>query len=194
MEKNTENKKEGINIYVAIVLVVAILLVAANIMFFKGKGGASEATGNGCGINAHSAWGQTPATVWVELNSYLEAKAVAEFDFETPENPLEEYPELHYRAYTKEVFEVYFTDASGNEGIRFSKAHECDGKEVYEPKDGAFRSIFVEDVNGTDVKEYGDGKTVSILFWVDGEYSYTILADKNPLDKEFAESLISKIK
>lgn len=194
MDNKTENKKEGMSIYTAIVMVVAILLVVAYMMFFKGKGGTSEATGNGCGINAHSAWGQTPATVWVELGSYLEAKAVTEFDFETPENPLDEYPEIHYRAYTKEVFEVYYTDAAGKEGIRFSKAHECDGKEVYEPKDGVYRSLLIEDVNGTDVKEYGDGEKVSILFWTDGEFSYTILAEDNPLDKEFAESLISGIK
>ncbi len=174
------------------IIVLAIAAVLAIFMIFRnGKAGNSEA--DGCNVNFQSAWGQTPTAVWIDLNSYNEAKAVAVFDFEYPSQPLAGYETEAFRAYSRQVFEVAYFDASGKEGIRFSKAYTCNAYEIYEPKDGEYRSIQIADIDGMDVKEYGDGETVSMLFFAKGDYSYTILMNDNPLSREEAESFVTKL-
>jgi hypothetical protein len=183
--------KKGINSFTAIVLIAA----AAVIFFFMMSRGESPASSksDGCGVNFQSAWGQTPAAVWVDLGSYNEAKAISTFDITYPQNPLADYPNETYRAYSRQIIEVAYTDEAGKEGIRFSKAYTCNGFEPYEPEDGDFRSIQIMDVGGMDVKEYGDGEKVSILFFVRGDYSYTILLTENPMEREQAEAFVSQI-
>lgn len=161
-------------------------------MIFSGGGGVKNQS-DGCNVNFQSAWGQTPNPIWIDLNSYAENKAVATFDFSYPEKPLAGYETESFRAYSRQVFEVAFRDENGNEGIRFSKAYTCNAYEIYEPKDGEYRSILRNDVDGVEVKEYGDGQTVSILFFAKGDYSYTVLMKDHPLSAAEAEAFVSQL-
>ncbi len=184
--------KKGMNLYTLIVLSVAAVLIFAWMMF--GDGGPSGKNGaDGCGVNFQSAWGQSPAAVWVDLPNYSQTRAVATFDFTYPEHPLEGFDNESFKGYSRQVFEVAYSDDAGKEGIRFSKAYTCNGFEVYEPEDGVFRSIQIMDVDGIDVKEYGDGEKVSLLFFVKGDYSYTILCPDNPMPREEAEVFVSQL-
>ena len=109
------------------------------------------------------------------------------------EGPTPEFDNESFKGYSRQVFEVAYSDDAGKEGIRFSKAYTCNGFEVYEPEDGVFRSIQIMDVDGIDVKEYGDGEKVSLLFFVKGDYSYTILCPDNPMPREDAEVFVSQL-
>lgn len=177
--------------FTSIVLAAAAALIVIYMIFSGGSGVKNDA--DGCNVNFQSAWGQTPNAIWIDLPSYAETKAIATFDFEYPESPLKGYDTETYRAYSRQVFEAAYLDANGNEGIRFSKAYTCNAYEIYEPKDGEFRSIYRNDVDGIEVKEYGDGETVSILFFAKGDYSYTILMRDNPMAPADAEALVSQL-
>ena len=183
--------KKGMNSFTAIVLIAA----AAVIFFFMLSKGESPASSkaDGCGVNFQSAWGQTPSAVWLDFNTYNEAKAISTFDITYPEQPLADYPNETYKAYSRQVMEVAWKNDAGEEGLRFSKAYTCNGYEIYEPEDGEYRSIQLMDVGGIDVREYGDGEKVSMLFFVKGDYSYTILMTENPMVREEAEAFVSQI-
>lgn len=194
-EKNNElssaPKSSNTKNFTMIVMAAAAVLIFLYMIFSGGGGVKNDA--DGCNVNFQSAWGQSPSAVWVDLDSYGQAKAVATFDFEYPEGPVNGGSNEKFRAYSRQVFEVAYTDDEGNEKIRFSKAYTCNEFEIYEPDEGAFRSILRNDVDGTEVKEYGDGKTVSILFFAKGDYSYTVLMENNPLSPEEAEALVAKM-
>lgn len=190
-ELQPEKPKKSNNAFVGIVLAGAAVLIVLYMVFSGGGGVKNKA--DGCNVNFQSAWGQSPSAIWIELNSYAENKAVATFDFEYPKHPLEGYDNESFRAYTRQVFEAAFSNDEGKEGIRFSKAYTCNAYEIYEPEDGAFRSILRNDVDGIEVKEYGDGEKVSILFFAKGDYSYTILMLDDPLPAEQAEAFVSQL-
>lgn len=189
----SENRKPALSTkaFTGIVMAAAAVLIVIYMVFSGGSGVKNDA--DGCNVNFQSAWGQSPGAIWIDLNSYAETKAIATFDFEYPEAPLAGYDTQTFRAYTRQVFETAFTDESGKEGIRFSKAYTCNAFEIYEPDDGMFRSILRNDVDGIEVKEYGDGETVSILFFAKGDYSYTVLMTDNPLSQQEAEAFVSKL-
>lgn len=189
----SENKKPVLSTkaFTGIVLAAAAVLIVIFMIFSGGSGVKNDS--DGCNVNFQSAWGQTPNAIWIELNSYAETKAIATFDFEYPASPVKGYETESFRAYTRQVFEVAYVNDSGKEAIRFSKAYTCNAYEIYEPEDGMFRSILRNDVDGIEVKEYGDGENVSILFFAKGDYSYTILMTDNPLPQAEAEALVSKL-
>ena len=188
MSENKPEKKIDMKSIAMIVMLIGAVAVVGFIMSITGQ----FKTSKGCNVNPQSAWGQTTPSVWVELNSYAEAKAVTVFDFETPENPRSGYDNIHYRAYTREIFEIWYTDDAGKEGIRFSKKHSCDGSEIYEVEK-KYRSVNIVDVGGVDVTEYGDGETVSYAAWAIGDYSYAILAIDDPLTKEELEKFVPQL-
>ena len=190
MDQNGNGFKLSNKAFTGLVLAGAAVLI---VIFMVLNGGGVKNDADGCNVNFQSAWGQSPNAVWVDLNTHGENKAVATFDFEYPSAPLAGYENPVYRAYSRQVFEVGFQDASGKEGIRFSKAYTCNAFEIYEPKDGAYRSIVRNDVDGIEVKEYGDGEKVSILFFAKGDYSYTILMTDNPLPAAEAEAFVSQL-
>lgn len=159
-------------------------------MIFSSR--SQQDTINGCNMNPQSAFGQSTASVWTDHEGYASAKVIAGFDFDTPEDPSAVYTNVHYRTYTSQIFEIYYTNDAEEEGLKFSKAYTCNGAQVYTAS-RQFRSVVIEDVGGYEVQESGDGETVSIAFWVDGDYSYTILAN-DPLPKDRIEELILETK
>ena len=175
------------------ILVMAVLMAAGVLIFMIISGRSQQETINGCGVNPQSAFGQTTQSVWVEHDGYAAAAVLAGFDFETPDTPLKDYPVPVYRTYTQQIMEVSWRNEAGEEGILFSKAYTCNGAEVYHAN-RQFRSVVIETVGGYEVQESGDGDTVGMAFWVDGDYSYTIMALDHPLAKDAIEELIRETK
>ena len=187
----SEKKPEKLNAKSLIMIagMIAAIALVGYIMTITGQ----MKTSSGCNVNPQSPWGQSQPSVWVDLDTYGEAKAVTNFDFTYPETPRSEYPDIHYRAYTKEIFEVWYTDDAGKEGIRMAKKYSCDGSEIYEVKK-EYRSVNIVDIGDVEVKEYGDGESVSVASWSVGDYSYEILVTEDPMAKEELEALIPKMK
>ena len=190
--KNDSEIKEGVvsNIY----KIIGLVVVAAGVIVFTLYSGNSHADPNdGCRVNDTSPFGQAPVAQWVELNTYQEAYAVSYFDMNYPKEPIAGYPEEHFRAYNRQYMEVYFTNAQGEEGIRFTKGYTCNGAEVYDTSNATFRSTVIQNVDDIDVTERGDGDTVSLATWYVGDYSYGINAMKHPLSREEMEALVREL-
>ena len=181
--------KKGMNLYTLIVLSVAAVLIFAWMMFGEVAGdvdagdlslvAVEEIHDVVLGILVHDGEGS------VDKDPVGGGHCV--------QHPLKGFDNESFKGYSRQVFEVAYSDDAGKEGIRFSKAYTCNGFEVYEPEDGVFRSIQIMDVDGIDVKEYGDGEKVSLLFFVKGDYSYTILCPDNPMPREDAEVFVSQL-
>lgn len=192
-KKNNEEARSAVvsNLY----KIIAMVIVAAGVIVFTlFSGSRRSSSADGCRVNEYSPFGQAQQGVWVDLNSYAEAYAVSRFDMEYPKQPLAEYPNEHFRAFSKMFMEVYYTDDAGEEGVRFTKGYTCNGAEVYDFKDMTFRSTMIETVGDIDVTERGDGETVSAATWYVGDYSYGILALDHPLSRDVIESMIRQMK
>lgn len=196
MSEENNNSKDTRNDLVSnLYKIIALVIVAAGVIVFTlFSGNRNKDTADGCRVNEYSPFGQAQQGVWVDLNSYAEAFAVSRFDMEYPEQPLEGYPNEHFRAFNRMFMEVYYTDDAGEEGVRFTKGYTCNGAEVYDFKDMTFRSTMIVSVGDIDVTERGDGETVSAATWYVGDYSYGIMALEHPLSREVMESLIRQMK
>ena len=186
-----ESKKSGISAKTYVLIVIAIAAIGVLIMTLtNGK----ELQGNACGVNYQSPFGQQQTAMWIDVDSLRAASLIANFEAEIPENPQPDlYPNTNFRAFTNVVIEEWFTNDAGEEGVRFSKAYTCDGSELYEPN-VTFRSTNIVDVGGLEVTERGDGETVSMASWSIGEYSYSVLSLKTPLEKDVLEELDKEMK
>ena len=196
MSKENRNDSEIRNNVISnLYKIIGLVIVAAGVIVFTLLSQNSRSsTVDGCRVNDYSPFGQAQQGVWVDLNSYAEAYAVSNFDMEYPGQPLADYPEEHFRAFRRMFMEVYYTDSSGEEGVRFTKGYTCNGSEVYDLKDMTFRSTMIETVGDIDVTERGDGDTVSVATWYIGDYSYGIMALDHPLSKETIEAMIPQLK
>ncbi|MCR5795657.1 MAG: hypothetical protein K6G61_09995 [Solobacterium sp.] len=161
-------------------------------VYFMSKQGNLATQGNGCGVNAYSAFGQAPSGAWVDLTSAYQSETVAKFPFEVPEDLQEKYGEIKYRAYSNAVNEVQYIDAEGNKTLQLDKAYTCDGSEIYELNE-KYRAVLTKDINGCEVIEYGDGEKVNVAMWADGDYSYGLICSAG-MDTEEAEALIAELK
>ncbi len=186
-----QNRKSG---YAKSYMIILAIVMAVGVMIAMIVSRKTEPeTANGCGVNPQSAFGQTTQSVWVDQAGYAAAKVSAGFDFETPDQPLTDYPAVHYRTFSYQIMEVSWRNEAGEEGIMFSKAYTCNGAQIYQAN-RQFRSVVVETVDGLEVQESGDGDTVGMAFWTDGDYSYTIMALDHPLPKETMEDLVRRTK
>ncbi len=194
-EENKNDEAIKNNVVSNLYKIIALVIVAAGVIVFTlFSGNRGNSSVDGCRVNEYSPFGQAQQGMWVDLNSYAEAFAVSKFDMEYPKQPLAEYPNENFRAFSKMFMEVYYTDDAGEEGIRFTKGYTCNGAEVYDFKDMTFRSTMIETVGDIDVTERGDGETVSAATWYVGDYSYGIIALEHPLSREVMESLIVQMK
>lgn len=184
-----EEKKNSEKNYMLIILgVVALIAIVMTL------GGSNAVKPDGCGTTPISPFGQQQQAMWIDFDSLRAASLIAGFETELPENPLaDEYPNDNYRAFTDVMVEVYYTNDAGEDGVRFGKAHTCDGREVYEPNI-TFRSTNIVDVGDLEVTERGDGETISMATWAEGEYSYGILTLDDPVPKEVMENMIRSFK
>ncbi|MBR3364445.1 MAG: hypothetical protein IKG53_06185 [Solobacterium sp.] len=194
-EENKNDAKIKNDVISNLYKIIGLVLVAGGVIAFTLlSGNRNSNTADGCRVNEYSPFGQAQQGVWVELNSYAEAYAVSYFDMEYPEKPFAEYPNDHYRAFKRMFMEVYYTDDTGSEGVRFTKGYTCNGAEVYDTDNMTFRSTVVETVGDVDVTERGDGEKISMATWYVGDYSYGILALEHPLDKDVMEALVQQLK
>lgn len=186
-EVKTTAPKSGKDNYFKIVMLVAAVIVVMYMVF--GKGNQSDA----CIVVAQSPFGQSQQQVWTDLDSRLQAKGIAGFDLEVPEELEETYEDVSYRVFSYQISEVIFHDENGEEIIRIDKAKYC-GKDILDTDDNMYSTINKIDVDGKDVKERGNGEKYTAISWVDGEFSYGITAYKGGIDEETVRQYVSQIK
>lgn len=179
-------KKKSITIYllIAAALVVGILTVRQ-----LNVGGSSGE--KACNVTSHSAFGQGPQQVWMDLDTADGAEAGAKFSFHVPEDPIQGYASKKYRVYSLQIYEIQYFNDSDEEIMRLSKGKVCNNP-VYDVNE-KYKSTNIVTVGDHEVTEYGDGTDVSIAEWVSGEYSYFIAAWKEPLTREAMEKLILQV-
>ncbi|HCK87399.1 MAG TPA: hypothetical protein DHW39_01170 [Erysipelotrichaceae bacterium] len=170
-----------------------MMLVAGAAMLFLMLRGRTGGVTEGCMANQTSPFGQAQQSAWVDLPNEHQASTAAGFGLEYPEFESSVYTEKKFRAYTEQVFEVWYEDSAGNEGMRYSKAHTCGMKNVY-IADFKFKSMNIEEIDGKEVSLYGDGKGIGFVTWDDGEYSYCIECLDNMQPYEDAVNMMKAMK
>lgn len=177
--------------FLFLILAAAVVIVMM-IVQYAGRKNSSQDT---CNVVPQSPWGQSQSQVWTEVKSVPEGKAIAGFDFAYPDAP-DGYAHSQLRVYTKQAFEVIYTNDAGEEGMRVDKANVC-GKDVYDAlytDQNAYDHQNTVEINGMKVKEKGNGDTISTLQWEKGDYSYGIACWNHPVSREEAEELVSQVK
>ena len=173
--------------------VMIMMLVAGAAMLFLMLRGRTGGVTEGCMANQTSPFGQAQQSAWVDLPNEHQASTAAGFGLEYPEFESSVYTEKKFRAYTEQVFEVWYEDSAGNEGMRYSKAHTCGMKNVY-IADFKFKSMNIEEIDGKEVSLYGDGKGIGFVTWDEGEYSYCIQCLGNMQPYEDAVNMMKAMK
>lgn len=187
-KKKTSGPDLKILFLILAAVVVVIMMVAQHA---KTSGTGSEA----CSIVPQSPWGQSQSQSWTEVQTVPEGKAITGFDFSYPEGP-EGYEKGQLRAYTKQAFEIIYSNDQGEEGMRVDKALVC-GKDVYEGlynDQNAYDNQNTVEVNGVKYREKGNDGKISTIQWKKGDYSYGIAFWGNPVSKEEAEKLAAQVK
>lgn len=174
-------------------LVLAAVVVVIMMVVQHGRSGGSGS--DTCTVVPQSPWGQSQSQAWTEVQTVPEGKAIAGFDFSYPQGP-EGFEKGQLRAYTKQAFEIVYSNDQGEEGMRVDKALVC-GKDVYEGlyKDqNEYDNQNTVEVNGVKYKEKGNDGKISTIQWKKGDYSYGIAFWSHPVSKEEAEKLAAQVK
>ena len=161
--------------------------------FVKKKTTKRQKNDDACIVVSQSPFGQSQKQVWIDLENKLQAKGIAGFDLEVPEELEQTYTNVSYRAFSYQISEVTFHDDNGEDVIRIDKAKFC-GKDILTTDDNSYTNIQKVTIDGKDVKERGNGDKYSAISWVDGEYSYGITAYNGGIDEATIEKYISEIK
>ena len=187
MSEENRNTKSNTGSYSMIVLLIAAAVTL--FMMLRGRtGGVTE----GCKANQTSPFGQAQQSAWVELPNDHQAATAAGFEFTYPEYESDKYTVKKYRVFTEQVSEVWYEDAAGNEGMRYSKTHSCGMKDVY-TTEYKFRTMSIEDIDGKEVGLYGDGDGIGFVTWNDGEYSYSIQCLNNMQERDVIIGMMKAI-
>lgn len=186
-ENKPSEKKPADGNFMKIILLLAMVFVVMYMVFGKGK------NDDACIVVSQSPFGQSQKQVWIDLENKLQAKGVAGFDLEVPEELEQTYTNVSYRAFSYQISEVTFHDDNGEDVIRIDKAKFC-GKDILTTDDNSYTNIQKVTIDGKDVKERGNGDKYSAISWVDGEYSYGITAYNGGIDEAAIEKYISEIK
>ena len=186
-ENKPSEKKPADGNFMKIILLLAMVFVVMYMVFGKGK------IDDACIVVSQSPFGQSQKQVWIDLENKLQAKGIAGFDLEVPEELEQTYTNVSYRAFSYQISEVTFHDDNGEDVIRIDKAKFC-GKDILTTDDNSYTNIQKVTIDGKDVKERGNGDKYSAISWVDGEYSYGITAYNGGIDEATIEKYISEIK
>lgn len=191
-EEKKQTSSGGLNPKVLFLLLAAAVVVIMMIAQHVKSGNSSSQE---CSVVPQSPWGQSQAQSWTEVKTVPEGKAVTGFDFSYPEG-IDGYEKGQLRVYTKQAFEIIYSNDKGEEGMRIDKAIVC-GKDVY---DGLYNDQNAYDnqnaviVNGVKYKEKGNDGKISTIEWKKGDYSYGIAFWGHPVSKEEAEKLAEQVK
>lgn len=176
---------------------LGLLAAALVVMVFMGinyakNSGKEEA----CVIVPQSPFGQSQKQIWIEFKDDLEAKGIAEFGLEYPDAP-EGYDIKTFKVYTRQINSVYYTNDSGEEGMRVIKAKMC-GKDVFESGfyNDSNEYTFTKTVKDGDRKILlkGNDSGVQVASWVDDDFSYAIGVWHNPVSEETMLKYVSEVK
>lgn len=190
-ENNTEEVKQekspsSMGNYMKILMLVVAVIVVLFTVFGR------NANQDACTVVPQSPFGQSRAQVWTDLDSKLQAKGIAGFDLEVPEELSKTYTDVSYRVFSYQISEVTFHDENGDDVIRIDKAKYC-GKDILDTDDNTYETINKIDIDGKKVKERGNGGKFSAISWVDGEYSYGITAYKGGITEDIVKKYVSEI-
>lgn len=182
--KKPVKKKNALTPFIlaAIVIVVGIMTLSQTL---KGQ------TNQGCTVVPQAAFGQSQQLQWIDSEDQLTADYLAKFKLTVPDNPVPDYPTVHYYVYTEQIYEIRYFNSNSEEGLRIAKGKMC-GEPVYDVTQ-KFTSTNIVQIGDKEVTEYGDATTISIATWTSGEFSYCIGAWNKPLAKDTMEKLISEV-
>jgi hypothetical protein len=180
-----DNKKKGLSI-TAIILIVIVGGAFTIIQYYK-----SNSSSKGCTVVPQGAFGQSQQQQWIEVEDIPTADYLATFKLSVPENPAPAYPTAKYEVYTSQIYEIRYYNSSDEEGLRITKGIMC-GQPVYDV-DQKYKSTNIVTLGDKEVTEYGDGDTISIATWTEGEYSYCIGAWNAPIAKDAMEKMIAEV-
>lgn len=190
---NEEKKKtKSLDPKILFLILAAVVVI---IMMFAQHAKRGTDDSEACNVVPQSPWGQSQAQTWTDVKSVPEGKAIAGFELSFPESP-EGYEKTELRVYTKQAFEVIYSNDDGEEGLRVDKAIVC-GKDVYEGlynDQNAYDNQNTVKVNGKKYKEKGNDGLISTIQWKEGDYSYGIAFWNHPVSQETAEKLASQVK
>ena len=186
----SEKKKNKLDMKSSLLL---MLVAGAAVIFMMLRNGGTGKAEQGCKASETSPFGQAAQPVWVELPNAHQAATAAGFELEYPAYKSDVYTVEKFRAYTEQVMEVWYEDAQGNEGIRFSKTHSCGAKNVYQVN-VKFKSLNIDDIAGREVSFYGDGEKILFVTFEEGEYSYCIQCLNDTQDRSVIEEMIKSMK
>jgi len=167
------------------IIIMAICLVFVFVMTKK-----NTDTSNTCQVEPQAAFGQSRSPQWVEYNGPATAQAIAKFSLEHPDE-INGYSDKKYYVFTGQIYEIHYMSGD-EEMVRLAKGKMC-GNDVYDITQD-YRSKNTVTIDGIDVIEYGDGESVSIATWIDGEYSYFIGCWNSPLSTSEIEKLVKIVK
>lgn len=165
----------------AVIVAIAGLVIFALIM---------PKTSSGTGETLISPFGQQPVAQWVTLKTQQQAEIVAEFTIHTPSVLDERCEAKEYNVFGKQIIEIDFKDADGKLTAVAAKGK---GQITLEKDPTAYRRIEIIDVGEAEVTTKGDADTVSLAEWYDGEYSYYLGLQNNPVSKEEMIELIGEL-
>ena len=145
-ENEPSEKKPTEGNFMKIILLLAMVFVVMYMVFGKGK------NDDACIVVSQSPFGQSQKQVWIDLENKLQAKGIAGFDLEVPEELEQTYTNVSYRAFSYQISEVTFHDDNGEDVIRIDKAKFC-GKDILTTDDNSYTNIQKVTIDGKDVRE-----------------------------------------
>ncbi len=180
-ETKAADEKKGMNIWVAVLLGFALIAIIATII---GK--------NGKWMIDPDEWGQggRRSYIWVEVDNVYQADQGANFSLSAPEE-ISGYSNKRYWIIQNYIYDIWYCD---EESQAYTIVHKCKKNDLLEADKNVYLQSNIVTVDGIEVNERGADGLVQSATWSNNGYYYQIITGETAkMEREYVESLISKI-
>lgn len=180
-QKSLVSKDKGMNIWVAVLVVVGCLVIMG--MVFSKQGSM---------LMDPDEWGPggKRSYIYVEFDSEFEADHAANFDSTTPDS-INGCSNKSYAIIEDYIYDTHFKDSDGNVKVI---VHKCKKDSLEEADTNEYKQTNIVNVNGIDVSLKGADDLVQSMTWSDGGYYYQVLtADDAKMSESDMTALVSQI-
>lgn len=126
---------------------------------------------------------------YIECKNLTDASEIAGFDMSAPDSYLDSVS-TEIEAIEQDMIQIMYLDAEGNEIFRIRKAT---GTEDISGDYNTYEQELNEEYDGTTVTLKGNADTYSVVTWNNGDFTYAIDAQDNPVTKEQVIELINLV-
>lgn len=126
---------------------------------------------------------------YIECQNLTDASEITGFDMSAPDSYLDS-ASTEIEAIEQDMIQIMYLDAEGNEIFRIRKAT---GTEDVSGDYNTYEQELNEEYDGMTVTLKGNADTYSVVTWNNGEFTYAIDAQDNPLTKEQVIELINLV-